>query len=142
MSRAERALESATFDHVALSVADLEGMIAFYNALGFDVVYQIDFTPAPMRLAMVRNRAGAAIELTLHDGSVSSPATDPVSAALRQGIFHVALRVTDLATATASATAAGATAIVPPGTNSRGDSLFAYFADPEGNLIELIQPAT
>jgi len=141
MLPAERALESATTDHVALSVGDLDAMVTFYARLGFDEIAQSDFAPAPVRIALVGNVAGTVLELTEHRESVTvAPAGDPIEAAKRRGLFHCALRVAQLDRAVAEIVAAGARLIAGPAVNSRGDARFAYVADPEGNLIELVSP--
>jgi catechol 2,3-dioxygenase-like lactoylglutathione lyase family enzyme len=141
MSPAERPLGSATIDHVALSVGDLDTMAGFYAKLGFDEISRSDFAPAPVRSAIMRNPAGATLELTAHgDSAQVPPAGNAIAAAKRRGIFHYALRVTRLEQSVADATAAGAMPLSAPATNSRGDARFAYLADPEGNLIELVSP--
>ena len=141
MSPAERPLESATIDHVALSVGDLDTMAGFYAKLGFDEISRSDFAPAPVRSAIMRNPAGATLELTAHgDSAQVLPAGNAIAAAKRRGIFHYALRVTRLEQSVADATAAGARPLSAPAANSRGDARFAYVADPEGNLIELVSP--
>ena len=90
MPPAERPLESATIDHVALSVGDLDTMVAFYAALGFDEVSRLDFAPAPIQLATVVNHRGACLELTANGLSEPTPATDPIAASRRRGPFHFA----------------------------------------------------
>jgi catechol 2,3-dioxygenase-like lactoylglutathione lyase family enzyme len=140
MPLGERPLESATFDHVALSVGDLEAMVTFYAALGFDDVSRLDFGPAPIRLATVVNRRGACLELTANDRSEPTPAADPIAASRRRGPFHFALRVEQLADAVQAAVSAGAALVEGPAVDSRGEAQFAYIADPEGNLIELVGP--
>jgi catechol 2,3-dioxygenase-like lactoylglutathione lyase family enzyme len=140
MPPAERPLESATIDHVALSVGDLEAMVAFYAALGFDEVSRRDFAPAPIRLATVVNRRGACLELTANDRSEPTTTAGPIAASRRRGLFHFALGVELLADAVQAAVSAGADLITQPAVDSRGETQFAYIADPEGNLIELIGP--
>jgi catechol 2,3-dioxygenase-like lactoylglutathione lyase family enzyme len=168
---AERPLENAVPDHVALSVADLDAMTAFYARLGFDEVSRSDFSPTPVRTALLRNRAGTALELTAHGESAAAgpaPGT-PADAARRRGLFHLALHVGGtradgtradgtradgtsaggpdaggpggLDRAVAGAVAAGAELLSGPASNSRADARFAYVRDPEGNLIELTGPA-
>jgi catechol 2,3-dioxygenase-like lactoylglutathione lyase family enzyme len=139
MSLAERPLESATIDHVALSVGDLDAMVAFYTRIGFDERARSDLAPAPVRVALLRNRAGAAIELIAHSASVPfAHAQNPVDAATRRGQIHFALQVGQLDPTIAAVVAAGARLITSPRMNSRATARFAYIADPEGNLIELV----
>jgi catechol 2,3-dioxygenase-like lactoylglutathione lyase family enzyme len=138
---ADRPLESATNDHVALSVGDLDIMAAFYICLGFDEIARSDLAPAPVRIVVLRNRAGTTFELTAHLDSVpGSVPESPLQAARTRGLFHCAMRVARLEQTVTGAVAAGAQLIAGPALNSRGDARFAYIRDPEGNLIELICP--
>jgi catechol 2,3-dioxygenase-like lactoylglutathione lyase family enzyme len=140
MSPAERPLEDATIDHFALSVADLDTMVAFYTRIGFNERTRSDL--APVQVVLLRNTAGAAVELTAHQASLPlERPRNPIDAATHQGQFHVAIRVEKLDSTIATAVTAGASLITPPAMNSRGDTRFAYLADPEGNLIELVSPA-
>jgi hypothetical protein len=50
------------------------------------------------------------------------------------------MRVARLDQAVTGVVAAGAQLIAGPALNSRGDALFAYIRDSEGNLIELVSP--
>jgi catechol 2,3-dioxygenase-like lactoylglutathione lyase family enzyme len=139
MSPADRPLESATNDHVALSVGDIDTMAAFYTRLGFDEIARSDLAPAPARIVLLRNRAGTTFELTAHMDSVPGPPPgSPLQAAMTRGLFHCAVRVARLDQAVTGAVAAGAQLITGPAVNSRGDARFAYIHDPEGNLIELV----
>lgn len=142
MPPAERALESATLDHVALSVGQLDAMVAFYTALGFDEVARTDFAPAPVRLVTLTNHRGSSLEITVNDHSQPVPPSDPIAASRRRGPFHFALRVKMLDEAVNAAVDAGARLVTGPSTNSRGDLRFAYIADPEDNLIELVSLPT
>ena len=134
-------LEGATVDHVALSVGDLDAMIGFYGRLGFRTIARSNFSPAPVRSALLRTRGGITLELTAHTGSIeAAPAAGPIEAAKRRGIYHVALRVRELDGAVAEIETAGGRLVVAPASNSRGDGRYAYVADLEGNLIELVVP--
>jgi glyoxylase I family protein len=139
MSLADQALEGATIDHVALSVGDLDTLTHFYEQLGFTAVSWSDFAPAPVRSALLRTASGVLLELTEHaDSFTVPPAKNPIDAAQHRGLFHFALRVSNLTDTVRALEYAGARLVVAPGPNSRGDGTFAYVADPEGNLIELV----
>jgi catechol 2,3-dioxygenase-like lactoylglutathione lyase family enzyme len=91
---ADRPLESATNDHVALSVGDLDAMATFYTRLGFDEFNRSDLAPAPARIALLRNQAGTVFELTAHqDSQPATPPDSPLQAAQTRGLFHCALHV-------------------------------------------------
>jgi glyoxylase I family protein len=116
-------------------------MIIFYASLGFDLEARYDLAPAPVVVALLRNRSHAGIELTAHTASVPADHPgDPVKAAARQGPHHFALKVGDLEATVTAALEAGAAPMTAPQPNSRGTARFAYITDPEGNLIELISP--
>lgn len=129
--------------HTSLSVADLEVEQAWYQqVLGLTEVveeYQLD-EPA-VRTVVLRSPSGVCLELIERAGSVRDRTfTDPLDAAGSLGYGHWAVSVRDLDDAFASITAAGGTAVWPPAPAVQPGARFAYVKDPEGNLIELIQP--
>ena len=65
---------------------------------------------------------------------------DPLEAASTLGFGHWAVSVRDLDTAFAAVVAAGGTPVWPPAGAVQPGARFAYVKDPEGNLIELVQP--
>ncbi len=138
MPPTDRSLESATFHHVALSVGDLDAMVAFYASIGFDEVARADLGRAPVRLVTIANRHGVCRELVANEDSVPIGDVDPIAASRRRGLFHFGMAVDEVADVFAAAIAAGARVVTEPTTNARGDGQFAYIADPECNLIELV----
>jgi catechol 2,3-dioxygenase-like lactoylglutathione lyase family enzyme len=128
------------FDHVGLSVADLDAQSRFYEeALGFVEIYRNDLHGGQIRTAILRSKAGAQLELIERAGSTAQYFTDPIDGAGTQGYFHWALAVDDLDTAFESITSAGAAPVITPTNAARPGIRFAYVRDPEGNLVELIQ---
>ena len=65
---------------------------------------------------------------------------DPLDTLRGQGYGHWALAVDDLDAAFTRLTGSGAEAVWPPADAVQPGARFAYVKDPEGNLIELIQP--
>lgn len=128
--------------HVGLSVANLEAEQRWYQqALGLDEVVERFELPEPhVKTVVLRGRNGLRIELIERAGSRAQPFADPLEAALTQGYGHSAIEVDDLDQAFADLAAAGAQAVSPPRRRTAGGR-FAYVRDPEGNLLELIQPA-
>jgi catechol 2,3-dioxygenase-like lactoylglutathione lyase family enzyme len=130
------------FDHVGLSVADLDAQRRFYiQALGLDE--QIGHTEIPqaqIRTLILRGPTGLQIELIERGGSVPQEFADAYDGARTQGYFHWALAVDDLEASLHSLLNAGATLVSAPADARRPGFRFAYLKDPEGNLIELIQP--
>jgi lactoylglutathione lyase len=126
--------------HVGLSVADLPGMVAWYqDAFGFTVEVAFELPGGRMRGAMLRPD-GTGLELLCHADSVGVAPADPHAAMLRRGYGHWALAVTEVAPTHARLIAAGAREVwaprpaPPPATGS-----MSYLTDPEGNLFELVE---
>lgn len=131
------------FDHVGLSVANLDTQRRFYgDALGLTAEDEhFEMPEAQIRTVILRADNGLKIELIERGGSTPQEFADPYDGAGVQGYFHWALYVDDLTTAFASTIAAGATEVSAPADAVRPGARFAYVKDPEGNLLELIQPA-
>jgi catechol 2,3-dioxygenase-like lactoylglutathione lyase family enzyme len=131
------------FDHVGLSVADLDAQRRFYaGALGLtEVEEQFEMPAAHVRSAILRGGDGLKIELIERADSVRQEFADAFDGAATQGYFHWALYVEDLGKAFTAMLAAGATEVSAPADAVRPGMRFAYVKDPESNLIELIQPA-
>jgi len=132
------------FDHVSISVADLDAQLAWYgDALGYrTVVERVALAEPPVRTAIVEEPGGGRIELIERaDSTREKVPADPLDAARGQGYGHWALRVGDLEATFAWLLARGAAAVWPPADAAAPGARFAYVQDPEGNLIELIQPA-
>jgi len=134
---------SATLDHVGLTVADLEAMTAWYaGALKLEVEFEFALPHADFRGVMLRSPAGFRIELLSRPGSATGlQAADPVEAALTRGFGHVAFDVPDVDTAYDELVAAGAADRMSPRPSPEPGVRMAYIADPEGNLIELLDRA-
>jgi catechol 2,3-dioxygenase-like lactoylglutathione lyase family enzyme len=127
--------------HVGLSVADLDAMIAWYrDALGFAVEVAFALPGGRMRGAMLRRPDGTGLELLCHAESTGTAPADPPAAMLTRGYGHWALAVSDVPAAHARLTRAGAREVweprpaPPPATGS-----MSFLADPEGNLLELVE---
>ena len=131
------------FHHVSLSVADLDAQKRWYQqALGFsEVIEQFEVPEPRVRTAVLRAPNGVQVELIERAGSGRTEVFgDPLDTARGQGYGHWALEVDDLEEAYAGLTRAGAQPIWPPAPAVQPGARFAYVKDPEGNLIELIQP--
>ncbi|WP_194916755.1 VOC family protein [Catenulispora rubra] len=130
--------------HISLSVADLDVQESWYRAaLGLDQVEErLELPEAGVRTAILSNGAGLRVEFTERAGSTPIDTPDPFAATARQTFTHLALQVTDLDAAFKRLTAeCAAPAVVEPGPGATEGVRYAYVHDPEGNLIELIQPA-
>lgn len=124
-------------DHVGLGVGDLDVMTGWYtDALGLRV--EFEFAVADLRGVMLLG-AGYRIELLHRHGNRDGlQAASPAGAALVRGYGHIALDVSDVDGEYARLLAAGATDRMSPRPSPEPGVRMAYVADPEGNLIELL----
>jgi catechol 2,3-dioxygenase-like lactoylglutathione lyase family enzyme len=131
---------SGRFDHVGLTVADLPAMTAWYvDAFGLEVEFEFALDDVDFRGAMLRSPDGWRIELLHRDGNAAGlQAANPVEAALTRGFGHLALDVPAVETSYDALIAAGATDRMSPRPSPEPGVRMAYVADPEGNLIELL----
>jgi catechol 2,3-dioxygenase-like lactoylglutathione lyase family enzyme len=128
--------------HVGLSVADLDEQQRWYQqALGLSEVVERFELPEPhVRTVVLRAPNGLRVELIEREGSRAQTFSDPLEAALTQGFGHWALEVQDLDAVFGALSAAGAEPVSAPAPAVQPGARFAYVRDPEGNLLELIQP--
>jgi catechol 2,3-dioxygenase-like lactoylglutathione lyase family enzyme len=135
-------MDTAVFDHVGLAVGDLDAQRRFYGeALGLNEVEErLDMPEAGIRTVILRADGGLKIELIERAGSTVQEYVDAYDGAAVQGYFHWALHVDDLAETYAHLLAVGAISVSEPAPAMREGARFAYVKDPEGNLLELIQP--
>ena len=131
------------FDHVGLSVADLDRQRDFYaRALELtELEEHLEMPEAQIRTAILRAANGLKLELIERGGSEPQEFATPYDGAATQGYFHWALSVDDLDVTFTQLLAAGATEVSAPAPAARAGARFAYVKDPEGNLLELIQPS-
>jgi lactoylglutathione lyase len=132
---------AAMFDHVGISVADLGASADWYcRALGLEKEFEFGLPHLALRGVMLLSRTGYRVELLERAGSApAGPAPDgPDEAALRRGYGHMCLDIPDVDAAHAALMAAGAADRMPPRPSPEPGVRMAFVADPEGNLIELI----
>jgi glyoxylase I family protein len=130
-------------DHVGLSVGDLDTACEFYSrAFGFARQLEFELTPHPIRGLMLRHESGMRMELFEREGS--SPGVQgatPIEALATRGYGHFALAAPDIDAVFARALDAGARPVMEPGPSPEPGVRFAFVADPEGNLVELVELA-
>ncbi len=131
---------TVALDHAGLSVADLAASAAFYGAaFGFAVELEFDL-PDGIRGAMLRLESGGRLELFERPGSVPGPRADgPLMALATHGYGHVAVSAPDIGALFDRAVAAGARERLAPRPSPEPGVRFAFLADPEGNLVELVE---
>jgi catechol 2,3-dioxygenase-like lactoylglutathione lyase family enzyme len=129
-----------TLDHAGLSVARLDAALAFYGA-AFGFASEFAFTLSDgIRGAMLRLPGGGRLELFEDPGSGGGlRAETPIAALATRGYGHVALSAPDIAAVYARALAAGGSERVSPRPSPEPGVRFAFLADPEGNLVELVE---
>ena len=128
------------FDHVGVNVASLDEMRDWYvGALGLEVEFEFALEAFEFSGAMLRSPEGWRVELLHRVGNVAGIAVErPMDAALTRGFGHLALTVDDLEATYDRLLAAGAASRMPPSQSPEPGVRIAFVADPEGNLIELL----
>ena len=128
------------FDHVGINVADLPAMRDWYvDALGLEVEFEFALEQFEFSGAMLRSSDGYRVELLHRIGNAEGIQVQrPLDAALTRGLGHLALTVDDLEGSHRDLLAAGAGERMPPSQSPEPGVRIAFVADPEGNLIELV----
>ena len=130
-------------DHVGLSVGDLDAAGEFYSrAFGFAPQVAFELAPHPVRGLMLRHESGMRLELFERDGSTAGiQGASPIEALATRGYGHFAFAAPDIDAVFAGALEAGASAVLEPAPSPEPGVRFAFLADPEGNLVELVELA-
>ena len=136
------------FNHVGMSVSDLDAAITFYGAvLGMEVVVQDRFggpayaeifalPGATGRAALIR---GGGFQIEMFEFETPAPAAPDRSRPVNGiGITHFCIDVTDIAALFDRLTARGVVTHGPP-VDFAGQALAVYARDPDGNVIEFRQ---
>ena len=128
------------FDHVGINVADLPAMTEWYvAALGMEVEFEFALEQFEFSGAMLRSSDGYRVELLHRVGNAGGIQVQrPLDAPLTRGLGHLALTVEDLEGTHRDLLAAGASERMPPSQSPEPGVRIAFVADPEGNLIELV----
>jgi lactoylglutathione lyase len=122
------------FVHVATRTRDLDGAIAFYEALGLHLDHKSELTKNKATLAfMAKPEGDFAIELVYNWGK-----DDAYAGGERFG--HFAFDVDDIEAEYARLVAAGGAEVgrAPAPLQGEGHRI-AFVADPDGNWVELIE---
>ncbi len=127
-------------DHVGLNVADLDAQVEWYSKVfGFTTARDFEVPPIGLRGIFLVDNDGFAIELLQKQGSSRNfKASNVAEGAMNQGFGHLCYRVDDVASMNARMLEHGATQIMPVQESPEPGVTMAYLADPEGNLIEII----
>jgi glyoxylase I family protein len=130
-------------DHAGLTVEDLAGAAAFYErAFGFSAEHPFALGVDGIEGIMLKHPEGARLELFARPGAGGGAqrGRTPIETIAFRGYGHFALTVgaDDLDAVFAQAIAGGASERVSPRPSPEPGIRFAFVADPEGNLIELV----
>lgn len=117
--------------HVGLKVADLDRSLAFYTAVGYEVIGSVPETPiGHLTMLKLPGDEFATIEL------VHNP-EDEVEIAT--GLSHLVVQVESMDAAVKQLAANGIDVDPPTSPDDSGDVLTTDVVDPDGNRIELVQ---
>ena len=117
--------------HLGLRVADLDRSLAFFTAVGYEVVGSVPETGIG-HLTMLKLPGDEFVTIELvHDPSDSTP--------VGSGLSHFVIKVESMETTLAQLAARGIGAEEPTSPDGSDDFLTTWIVDPDGNRIELVQ---
>ena len=128
-------------DHVGLSVADLDGAADFYGrALGFVPEFEFELGHDEIRGVMLLHPSGMRLELFERPGATAGiQGLAPIEALAIRGYGHFAVTANAIGPVYEDLLAAGGRGVKEPGPSPEPDIRMAFIADPEGNLVELVE---
>ena len=119
--------------HIGLRVADLEGSLAFYGALGYEIVGSVPATSLG-DLTMIKLADDPFVTIELVSGA---------SARARSGgdsLSHFVIKVESMDAVMSQLAGAGFRPDQPPASpDGSNEFRTAWITDPDGNRIELVQ---
>jgi lactoylglutathione lyase len=116
--------------HFGVRVADLDRSLAFYTAVGYEIVGTVPDTPlGALTMLKLPGDEFVAIEL-VHD---------PDGRGVAHGPHHFVIHVESMDTALARLAARGVEAEPPTSPDGSDEFRTTWIADPDGNRIELVQ---
>jgi lactoylglutathione lyase len=129
-------------DHVGINVADLAQAEAWYTtAFGLKREFATRIDAVDLDIVMLRDPEHRhRVELLHRPGSGPGlRAANPAEAALTEGFGHLAFGVADLDEVHGRLLRHGAREVMPPQPSPEPGVRMSFLADPEGNLIELVE---
>jgi len=118
--------------HTCYRVLDPEASVAFYEKLGFEVLWRMPIRDEATNIFMGLPGDGARLELT-HNHDVSEPYE------IGTGYGHIAITADDLDGTLERLADLGIEPERPPYTVRAGGSRLCFVRDPDGYRIELIE---
>jgi lactoylglutathione lyase len=138
------AADARRLDHVGLNVADLMAAERWYlEAFGYkrELVLRLDMFEMDI-VMLIHPERGDRLELLHRPGSKPGLRADnPPEAVLTEGFGHLAFDVRDLDSEFERLVALGARPVMTPRPSPEPGVRMAFLADPEGNLVEVIERA-
>lgn len=128
--------------HAGLVVSDLERSLEWYNThLGFTVKSRTDL-PEQDLVIVYMHRDGFELELFAKSSSQvqRSAERDVMDSFIYQGWRHFCFRVADVDAIWAECTSRGLDLALPPSENPIAQVKYCFVRDPDGILIEFLQP--
>ena len=118
--------------HFGLRVADLERSLAFYTALGYQVIGSVPETPMG-QLTMIKLPGDEFVTIELvHDPTQADVDVGP-------GLSHFVIKVESMHATIELLAAQGVEAEAPTSPDGSDDFHTSWIVDPDGNRIELVQ---
>lgn len=118
--------------HFGLRVADLDRTLAFYTAVGYEIVGSVPESPLG-HLTMIKLPGDEFVTIEL----VHDPSRAEVS--VSTGLSHFVIKVESLDTTIDELAERGINADQPVSPDGSDDFLTTWVTDPDGNRIELVQ---
>ena len=118
--------------HFGLRVADLDRSLAFYTAVGYEVVGRVAETPlGELTMLKLPDDEFVTIEL-VHDGTQDD-------GNVRTALSHFVIQVESMDITVTELAARGINAETPTSPDGSEDFRTTWIVDPDGNRIELVQ---
>jgi catechol 2,3-dioxygenase-like lactoylglutathione lyase family enzyme len=125
-----------TYDHTSITVANIDKTLAFYQGiLGFPVLGQLAFHDERSFLITYLQCGNSILEIFSFDKPTIYHTWNPDETVL--GLKHLGILVDDVDAVAKRLVDAGVRIIYPP-NSALGDVKTCFFADPDGNALELI----
>ncbi|HWD56153.1 MAG TPA: VOC family protein [Acidimicrobiales bacterium] len=118
--------------HFGLRVTDLDRSLAFYRAVGYEIVGEVPETPLG-HLTMVRLPGDEFVTIEL----VHNPGQGEMAA--RGGLSHFVIKIESMTTTVAHLVDHGIDVETPTSPGGPEDFLTTWITDPDGTRIELVQ---
>jgi lactoylglutathione lyase len=118
--------------HLGLRVADLDRSLAFYTAVGYEVVGEVPETDLG-HLTMLKLPRDEFVTIELvHDPNGAPPGTDT-------RLSHLVIQVDSMDVTLTELAGSGIVAEAPTSPDGSDDFRTTWIVDPDGNRIELVQ---